>query len=175
MQKNIKLGLLAISLLCVVSVPLAMPAAHASPPITLVTSKSFYINGNLINIVVYGGNLYAQVNLYKYSYISGGWRGGLVGYFTIQCSVTWYGTAKATVTAYQCTNGYCYPVKTWDLGSVNLLETYIRQYLQGFFAALYYGTSLVSYVQSVIAPYIWSATLGSMLGVYFTYFLYIAI
>jgi hypothetical protein len=177
MEKIKKLGLLTISLLFIALVPLAMPAAHASPPITWSISRSYYNNGNLIYIVFKVGNLYAEADIYKYYYTSSGWRGGLAGYFTVQGSITWYQSAKVTATAYLCTNGYCYPVKTWESSSVNPLEVYLRQYLQNFFATMCYYTncwSLVSYVQSLIAPYISSGAFGYILGVPFIYFVYMA-
>lgn len=170
--------LLAIALLSIVAIAILAPTVKASPAITWSVSKSYYSNGNLIYIVIKGGNLYAEVDIYRYYYTSSGWRGGLAGYFTVQGSINWYGSAKVTATAYLCSNGYCYPVKTWDSSSPSLMASYLRQYLQNFFATMCYFTNcwaLSSYVQSIIAPYILYGGPGYILGVTFTYLMYMAV
>jgi len=177
MEKTKILGLLAVALLSLMLIPSVMPAAHASPAITWSTSESYSSNGNLIYIVAKGGNLYLEVDIYKYSYRSGGWYGGLIGYFTVQGSTTWYGSAKVTATAYLCSSGYCYPVRTWE-SSVNIIVTYLRQYLQNFFATACSYTncwSLVGYVRSLIAPYTMTNVLGTIGGVSFIYLAYMAL
>lgn len=178
MEKSKKLTLLVVALLLAISVPLAMPAVRASPPITWSTARSYMYKGNLIYVVAKGGNLYGEVDIYKYYYSSGRWVGGLVGFFTVQGSMSWWNGPKLTATAYMCSNGFCYPVKSWESQSINLLEMYVRQYLQSFFAAACYYTncfSLVNYVGSLIAPYTGSLILGSLAGVSFTTILYLAL
>jgi hypothetical protein len=178
MEKHTKMGLLTIFLSLMTLAPIAMPSAHASPPITWSTSKSFYSNGNLVYIVFKGNpNLYGELDIYRYYYASSGWQGGLVGYFAVSGTITAPLTAKLTATAYLCSNNFCYPVKTWE-SSINLLEAYLKQYLQSFFLAMCYYTncfSLVSYVQSVIAPYIFSGYLGYLWTIPFIYVIYAAV
>lgn len=155
-----------------------MPAVRASPAITWSTSRTYSYNGNLIYVVAKGGNLYGEVDIYRYYYASGRWLGGLVGYFTLQGSVTWWGSPKLTATAYMCSNGFCYPVKSWESQTLSVLEMYVRQYLQSFFATACYYTnclSLANYVSGLIAPYTGSLVLGSLTGVSFMTILYLAL